>query len=164
MSPSGSTDEGALRSDDLVIPAGVPGDTDPTGELSGPATLPLDAFHRAHGGKMVDFAGYALPVQYAVGVMAEHLHCRARAVLFDVSHMGQALLHGTQAAAELERLVPSDILGLKDGRQRYSVLLNEAGGIIDDLMIARLSADRMFLVVNAARKAVDACDAAKKNR
>ncbi|MBB3174680.1 aminomethyltransferase [Endobacter medicaginis] len=153
--PSESTGETGLRSDDLVIPAGVPDDTDPTGALTGPATLPLDAFHRAHGGKMVDFAGYALPVQYGAGVMAEHLHCRSRAVLFDVSHMGQALLHGTDAAAELEKLVPSDILGLKDGRQRYSVLLNEAGGIIDDLMIARLSADRMFLVVNAARKAVD---------
>src|SRR6478609_9084617 len=100
---------------------------------------------------MVEFAGYAMPVQYE-GVLAEHLHCRAQAVLFDVSHMGQATLTGTTAAAALERLVPGDMLGLKPGRQRYTLLTNEAGGIIDDLMVANLGDGRLFLVVNASRK------------
>ena len=112
---------------------------------------PLDAWHRAHGARMVPFAGYAMPVQYQ-GVLAEHLHCRARAALFDVSHMGQATLTGTTAAAALERLVPGDMLGLKPGRQRYTLLINEAGGIIDDLMVANLGDGRLFLVVNASRK------------
>ena len=95
---------------------------------------------------MVPFAGYAMPVQYDLtgdlaarcrgGVMAEHLHSRAQAALFDVSHMGQAMLTGADAAAALERLVPGDIVGLKPGRQRYTLLTNEAGGIIDDLMVA----------------------------
>ncbi len=102
---------------------------------------------------MVPFAGYSMPVQYR-GVIAEHQHCRTRAALFDVSHMGQAALTGAAAAA-LERLVPGDIIGLKPGRQRYTLLTNEAGGIIDDLMVANLGNDRLFLVVNAARKAVD---------
>ena len=114
-------------------------------------TTPLDAWHRAHGARMVPFAGYAMPVQYK-GVLAEHLHCRARAALFDVSHMGQATLTGPTAAAVLERLVPGDIAGLKPGRQRYTLLTNEAGGIIDDLMVANLGENRLFLVVNASRK------------
>jgi len=117
-------------------------------------TTPLDAWHRAQGARMVPFAGYAMPVQYQ-GVIAEHQHCRTRAALFDVSHMGQAALTGAAAAASLERLVPGDIAGLKPGRQRYTLLTNEAGGIIDDLMVANLGNDRLFLVVNAARKAVD---------
>ncbi len=100
---------------------------------------------------MVPFAGYAMPVQYQ-GVLAEHLHCRAQAALFDVSHMGQATLTGAGAAAALERLVPGDMLGLKPGRQRYTLLTNEAGGIIDDLMVANLGDERLFLVVNASRK------------
>ncbi len=87
--------------------------------------------------------------------MAEHLHTRAHAGLFDVSHMGQAMLTGADVAHALERLVPGDIVGLKPGRQRYTLLTNEAGGIIDDLMVARLAEDRLFLVVNASRKAVD---------
>ena len=103
---------------------------------------------------MVEFAGYAMPVQYQ-GVLAEHLHCRARAALFDVSHMGQATLSGATAAAALERLVPGDMLGLKPGRQRYTLLTNEAGGIIDDLMVANIGGDRLFLVVNASRKELD---------
>src|SRR6478609_7165483 len=103
---------------------------------------------------MVEFAGYAMPVQYE-GVLAEHLHCRAQAVLFDVSHMGQATLSGAPAAAALERLVPGDMLGLKPGRQRYTLLTNEAGGILDDLMVANLGNERLFLVVNASRKADD---------
>jgi aminomethyltransferase len=114
---------------------------------------------------MVPFAGYSMPVQYDLagdlltrcrgGVMAEHLHTRARAGLFDVSHMGQAMLTGTNVATALESLVPGDIAGLKPGRQRYTLLTNEAGGIIDDLMVARLDENRLFLVVNASRKDVD---------
>ena len=114
-------------------------------------TTPLDAWHRSLGARMVPFAGYAMPVQYQ-GVLAEHLHCRAEAALFDVSHMGQATLTGAAAAAALERLVPGDLLGLKPGRQRYTLLTNEAGGIIDDLMVANIGEDRLFLVVNASRK------------
>jgi len=117
-------------------------------------TLPLDAWHRARGARMVEFAGYAMPVQYE-GVLAEHLHCRKLAVLFDVSHMGQATLSGATAAAALERLVPGDMLGLKPGRQRYTLLTNEAGGIFDDLMVANLGGDKLFLVVNASRKEID---------
>ena len=115
---------------------------------------PLDAWHRAFGARMVPFAGYAMPVQYQ-GVLAEHLHCRAQAALFDVSHMGQATLSGVGAAAALERLVPGDMLGLRPGRQRYTLLTNEAGGILDDLMVANLGAERLFLVVNASRKEID---------
>jgi aminomethyltransferase len=126
---------------------------------------PLDAWHRALGARMVPFAGYAMPVQYDLtgalaarckgGVMAEHLHCRTAAALFDVSHMGQAILSGPGVAVALERLVPGDIVGLKPGRQRYTLLTNEAGGILDDLMVANLGDDRLFLVVNASRKDVD---------
>ncbi len=128
-------------------------------------TTPLDAWHRRLGARMVPFAGYAMPVQYDLtgplaercrgGVMAEHLHCRSGAALFDVSHMGQAMLTGASAAEALERLVPGDILGLKPNRQRYTLLMNDAGGIIDDLMVANLGDDRLFLVVNAGRKDVD---------
>jgi len=117
-------------------------------------TVPLDAWHRALGARMVAFAGYSMPVQYQ-GVLAEHLHCRAQAALFDVSHMGQATLSGATAAAALERLVPGDIVGLKPGRQRYTLLTNEAGGILDDLMVANLGEERLFLVVNASRKDID---------
>jgi aminomethyltransferase len=117
-------------------------------------TTPLDAWHRAHGARMVEFAGYAMPVQYQ-GVLAEHLHCRSQAALFDVSHMGQATLTGATAAAALERLVPGDMLSLKPGRQRYTLLTNEAGGIIDDLMVVNLGRERLFLVVNASRKDTD---------
>ena len=112
---------------------------------------PLDAWHRARGARMVPFAGYAMPLQYQ-GVLAEHLHCRAQAALFDVSHMGQATLTGVSAAAVMERLVPGDLLGLKPGRQRYTLLTNESGGIIDDLMVSNLGNGRLFLVVNASRK------------
>ncbi len=118
-------------------------------------TVPLDTLHRSLGAKMVPFAGYMLPVQYGPGVMAEHLHCRAKASLFDVSHMGQLSLHGAGAAEALEKLVPSDIQGLKPGRQRYTVLLNEAGGIADDLMVANYG-DRVVIVANASRKEADA--------
>jgi aminomethyltransferase len=120
---------------------------------------PLHALHVARGGKMVPFAGYDMPVQYATGVMKEHLHTRAGAGLFDVSHMGQIALHAKSghvedAAAALERLVPQDILGLAPGRQRYAQFTNERGGILDDLMVANF-AHHLFLVVNAAGKADD---------
>ena len=97
-------------------------------------TLPLDAWHRAKGGRMVEFAGYWMPIQYE-GIMAEHLWVRENAGLFDVSHMGQLALSGDDVAAALETLVPGDISALKPGRMRYSLLLGEDGGILDDLMI-----------------------------
>lgn len=108
---------------------------------------------------MVPFAGYEMPVQYATGVLKEHLHTRAHAGLFDVSHMGQIALRAksgdiADAAAALERLVPQDILSLAPGRQRYAQFTNERGGIVDDLMIAN-AGDHLFLVVNAACKAED---------
>ncbi len=132
---------------------------------SPPATLqrtPLYELHVALGARMVAFAGYEMPVQYPPGIIKEHLHTRAHAGLFDVSHMGQAFLvgpdHATTATA-LEALVPADILGLPPGQQRYTQLLNADGGIIDDLMVTRSAAAEddgsLMLVVNAARKAVD---------
>src|SRR4051794_16117822 len=117
-------------------------------------TTPLDMLHRSLGAKMVPFAGYSMPVQYGPGVMAEHLHCRAKAALFDVSHMGQFSLRGPRAAEALETMVPGDYQALKPGRQRYTLLLNEAGGIIDDLMIANYG-DRFVVVANASRKELD---------
>jgi aminomethyltransferase len=116
---------------------------------------PLDSLHRELGARMVAFAGYSMPVQYPSGIMAEHARCRGEAALFDVSHMGQATLSGAGAAAALERLVPGDILDLAPMRQRYTLLMNEAGGIQDDLMVARLAPDRLLLVVNASRKDED---------
>lgn len=108
-------------------------------------------FHVELGAKMVPFAGYEMPVQYPLGVMAEHQHCRAKAGLFDVSHMGQVILPGGGAAAALEALVPVNVQGLKEDRQRYGFFTNDKGGIEDDLMIANRG-DHLFLVVNAARK------------
>jgi len=122
---------------------------------------PLYELHVALGARIVPFAGYEMPVQYPLGILKEHLHTRAQAGLFDVSHMGQAFLagpdHATTAAA-LEALVPADIRGLGPGQQRYTQLLNEDGGIIDDLMVTRPASPedgRLFLVVNAARKEAD---------
>src|SRR5882724_13517251 len=122
-------------------------------------TTPLHALHLARGGKMVPFAGYDMPVQYATGVLREHLHTREAAGLFDVSHMGQIALraksgHVEDAALALERLVPQDILTLPVGRQRYAQFTNDDGGILDDLMVANFSS-HLFLVVNAACKAAD---------
>ena len=116
-------------------------------------TLPLDGWHRARGGRMVAFAGYDMPVQYD-GIMAEHLWTRAHAGLFDVSHMGQLLFSGAGVDRALETLLPGDLLGLKDGRLRYSMLLSADGGIIDDLMATRRG-DQFYLVVNGATKAGD---------
>jgi aminomethyltransferase len=114
------------------------------------ATLPLDAWHRAKGGRMVEFAGYWMPIQYE-GIMAEHLWTRENAGLFDVSHMGQLSLAGDGVAEALEALVPGDISSLKPGRMRYSLLLAEDGGILDDLMITN-EGDGYGIVVNGAVK------------
>ncbi len=127
-----------------------------------PSTLkqtPLHALHLARGGKMVPFAFYDMPVQYSAGVLREHLHVRNAAGLFDVSHMGQIALRPKSgrledAALALERLVPQDIVAIAPGRQRYAQFTNEAGGILDDLMVANFG-DHLFLVVNAACKAED---------
>ena len=115
--------------------------------------------HIAAGAKMVPFAGYEMPVQYAAGVMKEHLHTREAAGIFDVSHMGQVLLYPKSgriedAQAALETLVPVNILGLGEGRQRYALFTNDNGGILDDLMVANRG-DHLLLVVNAACKADD---------
>ncbi len=110
--------------------------------------------HAELGAKMVPFAGWEMPVQYAPGVLKEHLHTRAAAGLFDVSHMGQVVLRGPDVAEALEALVPVDVVGLAEGRQRYAMFTTPEGGIIDDLMIANRG-DHLFLVVNAARKAID---------
>ena len=120
---------------------------------------PLYDLHRGLGARMVGFAGYEMPIQYPMGVLKEHLHTRAAAGLFDVSHMGQIVLRAKrgdvdEAARALERLVPVDVLGLAVGRQRYAFFTNEAGGILDDLMIARFP-DSLLLVCNAARKTAD---------
>jgi aminomethyltransferase len=120
---------------------------------------PLHALHLARGGKMVPFAGYDMPVQYASGVLKEHLHTRANAGLFDVSHMGQIALRPKSgkvedAALALEKLVPQDILAVAPGRQRYAQFTNAAGGLRDDLMVANFG-DHLFLVVNAACKTED---------
>ena len=112
--------------------------------------LPLDAWHRARGGRMVEFAGYHMPVQYD-GIMAEHLWTRAHAGLFDVSHMGQLVFTGEGAAEALEQVLPGDVVGLGDGRMRYSLLLAEDGGILDDLMVTRRR-DELYMVVNGATK------------
>lgn len=119
-----------------------------------PHRTPLYPLHMALNARMVFFAGYEMPLQYA-GIMAEHLHTRKSAGLFDVSHMGQAFLSGDGADRALEKLVPSDIAGLAAGQMRYSVLLNNEGGIVDDLMVTRLEDGRLFLVVNAACKEND---------
>ena len=120
---------------------------------------PLHALHLKRGGKMVPFAGYDMPVQYASGVLREHLHTRANTGLFDVSHMGQIALRPKSgkvedAALALEKLVPQDILAVAPGRQRYAQFTNAAGGLLDDLMVANFG-DHLFLVVNAACKAED---------
>lgn len=118
--------------------------------------LPLDAWHRAKGARMVGFAGYHMPIQYE-GIMAEHSWTREHAGLFDVSHMGQLTFSGEGVDEALEVLLPSDIKGLKPFRQRYSMLLDETGGILDDLMVSRLGdgafdgAD-IYMVVNGATK------------
>ncbi|UVK85315.1 glycine cleavage system aminomethyltransferase GcvT [Pseudomonas sichuanensis] len=116
---------------------------------------PLHALHLQLGARMVPFAGYAMPVQYPLGGLKEHLHTREQAGLFDVSHMGQIRLRGAQAAQALEALVPVDIIDLPVGMQRYALFTNADGGILDDLMVARLASNELLLVVNAACKQQD---------
>jgi aminomethyltransferase len=119
--------------------------------------LPLDALHRRLGARMAPFAGYDMPLQYTSGIVAECLRTREKAGLFDVSHMGQAMLTGAGAARLMERLTPADLIGLAPRRTRYALLLNDNGGVLDDLMVTRLpgGGERLLLVVNAARKAHD---------
>ncbi|WP_282008395.1 glycine cleavage system aminomethyltransferase GcvT [Brevundimonas aveniformis] len=117
-------------------------------------TTPLNANHRRRGARMVGFGGYDMPVQYE-GVLAEHRWTREHAGLFDVSHMGQCKITGADAIAQFERFVPGDYAILKEGRQKYSLLLNETGGIIDDLMAGKPDHDGLFVVVNAGNKDED---------
>jgi len=144
---SGPTDENQAR--------GTPYSGDPQGgegTLPEPQLekLPLDSWHRSHGARMVPFAGYEMPVQYE-GIMAEHLWTRDKAGLFDVSHMGQLFIHGRGVDGALERLMPADFRDAKDMKPKYSLLLNEDGGIIDDLMATRRGED-FYIVVNGATK------------
>ena len=151
-STNGDTDQLTARGTALS------GDPDGGAEAIPTESLPLDAWHRARGGRMVEFAGYHMPIQYE-GIMAEHLWVRQSAGLFDVSHMGQLLFssEGADVAAALETMLPGDLAGLAAGRMRYSLLLASNGGILDDLMVTRLPADAGFgaafyMVVNGATK------------
>ena len=117
--------------------------------------VPLNDLHISLGARMVPFAGYSMPVQYPQGLMAEHKHTRTAAGLFDVSHMGQLRLVGPDAAAAFETLIPVDVIDLAEGKQRYGLLLNDDGGIIDDLMFFKKSADELFVIVNGACKVDD---------
>ena len=143
---NGPTDETQAR--------GTPYSGDPAGGQGaepGPLdTLPLDSWHRARGGRMVPFAGYEMPVQYE-GIMAEHLWTRENAGLFDVSHMGQLLIHGRGVDTALEGLMPGDFQAAVDMKPKYSLLLDDSGGIIDDLMATRRG-DDFYVVVNGATK------------
>jgi len=143
---NGPTDETQAR--------GTPYSGDPQGGASAPAPqlekLPLDGWHRDHGGRMVPFAGYEMPVQYE-GIIAEHLWTRENAGLFDVSHMGQLFIHGRGADVALERLMPGDFRSAADMKPKYSLLLADDGGIVDDLMATRRGED-FYVVVNGATK------------
>jgi aminomethyltransferase len=133
--------------------------TAPDASTASLKSTPLNALHKELGARMVPFAGYEMPVQYPAGIIAEHTHTRTAAGLFDVSHMGQAILQGDDPAAAFERLVPGDISGLAPGAMRYSVLLNPAGGILDDLMVTRPrepgTEQQIYVVVNANCKDAD---------
>ncbi|GAB5467434.1 MAG: glycine cleavage system aminomethyltransferase GcvT [Rhodospirillales bacterium] len=129
----------------------MPSNPDPQDPV---AKTPLYALHEALGGKMVDFAGWRLPVSYPLGIMGEHRHCREKAALFDVSHMGQVQLHGPGAAKALEALVPSTLQELPEGKARYSFFTNAAGGILDDIIVSN-SGQGLFLVVNASMREQD---------
>ncbi len=128
---------------------------DPTPQATAPLlTTPLHGLHLELGARMVPFAGYAMPVQYPAGILAEHRWCRDSAALFDVSHMGQLQLRGTDAAAALESLVPQDVVDLPVDKQRYAFFTNPQGGLLDDLMVTR-RANHLFLIVNAGCKQDD---------
>jgi aminomethyltransferase len=124
--------------------------TDEQAETPETQTLPLDSWHRAQGGRMVEFAGYYMPVQYE-GILAEHLWTRENAGLFDVSHMGQLYLSGDGLDAAVEAVLPIDLSTLKTGAVRYSLLLNDEGGVLDDLMVTRWQSG-LYMVVNGATK------------
>jgi aminomethyltransferase len=136
---------------------GTPYSGDPDGGSGTPKSdldkLPLDSWHRAHGARMVPFAGYEMPVQYE-GIIAEHLWTRENAGLFDVSHMGQLLVHGRNVDSALEKLMPADFQAAADMKPKYSLLLDDEGGIIDDLMATRRGED-FYVVVNGATKLGD---------
>lgn len=119
-----------------------------------PKRTPLYDLHVELGGKMVDFAGWEMPVQYPMGIMGEHKQCRESAVVFDVSHMGQVELRGENVAVELERLVPASIVPLAENKARYTFFTNEQGGIMDDLIVANVG-DHLFAVVNASMRDQD---------
>ena len=134
-----------------------PSSTPPGAASAAPPSLlhtPLYQLHLELGARMVPFAGYSMPVQYPAGLMAEHLHTRQAAGLFDVSHMGQLRIAGADAAAALESLMPVDVISLATGRQRYGMLLNENAGILDDLMFTRRATD-FLVIVNGACKTAD---------
>jgi glycine cleavage system T protein (aminomethyltransferase) len=119
-----------------------------------PKRTPLYDLHVELGGKMVDFAGWEMPVQYPMGIMGEHKHCREKAAVFDVSHMGQVILRGENVAEKLEALVPSALTALPAGKARYTFFTNEAGGIMDDLIVSN-AGDHLFIVVNASMRDQD---------
>ena len=135
---------------DTLAPKIEDGDIE-DGDAPETQTLPLDAWHRARGGRMVEFAGYHMPVQYE-GIMAEHLWTRENAGLFDVSHMGQLSFSGEGVVAALEAMLPAEIEKLAPNKARYSLLLNEDGGILDDLMLTRREDGSIYMVVNGATK------------
>jgi aminomethyltransferase len=149
---NGPTDETQAR--------GTPYSGDPNGGVGGQPEsldrLPLDSWHRARGARMVPFAGYEMPVQYE-GIIAEHLWTRENAGLFDVSHMGQLLVHGSGVDVALEKIMPGDFQAATDMKPKYSLLLDEEGGIIDDLMATRRGQD-FYIVVNGATKHGDIAD------
>ncbi|MEN9830792.1 MAG: Aminomethyltransferase [Pseudomonadota bacterium] len=128
--------------------------TDLSADTTALLNTPLNALHLELGARMVPFAGYSMPVQYPMGLMAEHIHTRSEAGLFDVSHMGQLRLVGTDAAAAFESLMPVDVIDLPVGKQRYGLLLTDEGNIIDDLMFVNRGAD-IFVIVNGACKVND---------
>jgi aminomethyltransferase len=129
-------------------------DPSPLSADAAPRRTPLHALHLELGARMVDFAGWALPVQYPAGIMAEHRQCREAAALFDVSHMGQVLVHGDGAAEAFEALVPGNVTGLGQDRLRYTLLTNEHGGVLDDLIVGRIKGG-LAVVVNAACREAD---------
>jgi glycine cleavage system T protein (aminomethyltransferase) len=129
-------------------------DPSPLSAGAAPRLTPLHALHLELGARMVEFAGWALPVQYPAGIMAEHRQCREAAALFDVSHMGQVLVHGDRAAEAFEALVPGNVAGLGQDQLRYTVLTNEQGGVLDDLIVGRV-ANGLYVVVNAACREAD---------
>jgi aminomethyltransferase len=128
--------------------------TDLSADTTALLNTPLNSLHLELGARMVPFAGYSMPVQYPMGLMAEHIHTRSEAGLFDVSHMGQLRLVGTDAAAAFESLMPVDVIDLPVGKQRYGLLLTDEGNIIDDLMFVNRGAD-IFVIVNGACKVND---------